>query len=102
MSQIATKYYNGRGVKEEKIFYKSPNLDFGALYEATAWLNSKGYNEGSLCMDEPIGFVQGGYRSYGLPEKWKNMTKTDKKKLSGMMLSDNFRNGNVKVVLLED
>jgi hypothetical protein len=100
--QTLSKTYIGRKVREEKVFTGSPKMVFGALYEATAWLNKQGYTEGSLDYPNPIGFTQGSYRSYDLHWKWHNLSREDKKKLSGVIMSDDWRHGNVKVIFLED
>ena len=99
MALLTKKLFNGREVKREVSFKGGSNITFGALYEATFWLHENGYKEGSLSHPEPIGFVKG---SYDLPLKWHNLTKTDKAKLAGVMVSENFREGDVKVIFFED
>src|ERR1700743_159131 len=99
MYQLKAKSFLGRKVREEKIFIWGKKTPFGALYEAAQWLHDRGFYEGSLSHPEPIGFVVG---KYTLPQKWHNLSKEDKAQLSGIISSDNFREGNVKVIFFED
>lgn len=97
MTQITEKLWNGHKVKEEKVF--EPDGTFGGFYNAEYWAKQKGLSAGSMDSPNPIGLMKG---KYSLPQKWHNLTKSDKSQLDGVIISDNFRNGSVKVILFED
>lgn len=98
MPQLAKKLFNGRNVKEERIFEHDGSTAFDAYYKALAFLKTSGYSYGSMCGDEPIGIMKGDYRI----AKWKNLSKEDKKELDGIVISPDFRGLYVKVIFFED
>ncbi len=103
MSEIQTKLWNGRKIKEEKTF--EPDGTFGALNNARYFLNSNGYSYGSTCVNRrtaesmPVAIKKG---EYDLPQKWHNFSREGKAACDGVMVSDDFREGSVKIILFED
>jgi hypothetical protein len=49
-----------------------------------------------MCCDLPIGFAD--KERYDYVAKWHNLDKSDIEKLDGVLLSDDFREGSVKIV----
>lgn len=100
MSTVKKEHWNGREIVEEYIF--PAHGTFQAMWEAECWLKQRGYSYGSTCKDRagfgdmPVAIVKG---AYDLPQKWKNFTKYDIDQVDGVMLSDDFRNGSVKILL---
>lgn len=70
---------------------------FESVYAAQGWLITSGYNYGS--MDgrfNPIAFQKG---EYTLPEKWHNFTAKQKTQVDGIITSNDWREGEVKVII---
>lgn len=103
MSEIKLKLFNGRRVKEEKIF--EANGTFGAFNNARYYLKENGYSYGSTCVSRqtaecmPVAIRKG---EYDLPQKWHNFSREGKAACDGVMISDDFREGSVKMILFED
>lgn len=95
MPDIKEKYWNGRIVKKEQIINGGPNVEFGALYEATEILHNSGYFIGTLDGDNPIAF---SFDSEPYAKKWHNLTIPEKFSLDGVMVSSDFRNGDIKIL----
>jgi hypothetical protein len=72
---------------------------FESLYAAQAWCKQNGYSYGSLCGNEPIALCRG---DYFLPQKWKNITKLGRDIVTGVMVSNDFREDFVNVILYKD
>lgn len=97
MSELKQKYFLGRKVKSEKTITRGPNVEFGALYEAEGLLKENGYFCGFLDGNNPMGI------SFTEPIfKWHTLSKEDKAKLDGVMISSDWRNGDVKIIFFED
>ena len=79
----------------KKVFKSSGT--FTALNEAKVWLRENGYSCGSLCRQEPIAIQIG---EYTLPQKYKNMNKTEKLLADGWIKSNDFREGDVEVNII--
>lgn len=69
--------------------------EFYALRKAEAFLEKFGYSYGSLCGDEPCGILLGKVTI----AKWKNLTEDERGAVDGLMTSDDFRNGSVKITI---
>jgi hypothetical protein len=67
---------------------------FESVNEAIRILKDRGYEIGSMSGSQPIGFAKG----YGYIAKWYNLSKSDIEKLDGVIISDDFREGSVKIV----
>lgn len=71
---------------------------FLAVGDAESYLRENGYCIGSMQRNAPIGFA-GGDCEY--VSKWRNMTRDEHKSLDGVILSDDFREGDVSVVFFK-
>lgn len=100
MAEIKEKRWNGRKVAAEMEFQNDGN-DFSGYYESVDWCHAHGYNNGSMdagARGNPIAIQKG---EYTLPWKWHNFEPSDKKLIDGVIISDNWRNGSVKVLIFE-
>ena len=100
MSEITQKLWNGRIVKEEHIF--PANGTFVAFWDAETWLKNNDYRWGSTCKNRMTGQecpVAIQKESYDLPQKWIHFDNNDKADIDGVMISDDFRNGSVKILI---
>ena len=95
-SREFAKYILRREIKESKEFMIS-NEDYGNFYSATQYLFDNTYSCGSMSLQMPIPIVLGTY--YGIPQKWYNLSEGQKKNVDGVILSDDFRNGTVKILI---
>lgn len=91
---MTNKFLN-RPIKVCHIFKKRG--DFQSLYAAERWCSENGYECGSLDgLGQPIALKKG---EYDLPQKWHNFNVAQKKSIDGYMISSNWREGEVKVVI---
>lgn len=98
----ASKYWNGRKVKSEKIIPAgSGKVKFGACYEAEAELVKEGYIIGTLDGSNPIGIW---YNKGSLPvfTKWHSLSKERKNELAGVLVSEDFENKDVKIIFFNN
>lgn len=86
--------YLGRIVKEKYTFFAEGT--FESFYMAQAWCAKHGYEEGSMCSPMPIGIMKG---EYTLPWKWKNLNKKERQMVDGVIVSNDFRNGQVEIYI---
>ncbi len=93
MSKIIDKLWNGRKVAKEVDVKWGGKTEFGALYEAESINGSQGYYTGRLDGNNPIGFSE-----FSAPGKWHTLTREEKNDLNGVLISDNFRAGDVKII----
>lgn len=98
MTKAIAKIWNGRKIKEEKTIIRGPNVEFGALYEAEDYLASLDIiiKTGWLDGNNPIGLA----KEY-IPSKWHNLSQADKDKLDGVLVSEDFKLSNVKIIFFE-
>lgn len=94
--------YNGRKIIQEKEFKEQGT--FKSMYAAMRWLKENGYEYGSTCKDRTYGgnmpvAIQKG--EYDLPQKWINFDIEDKKSVDGVIVSNDFREGSVIVLIFE-
>jgi hypothetical protein len=68
--------------------------DFKAYYAASKQLAEAGFSIGEMQSDNPIGFKEGKFDI----AKWDHLSSDDKKKLSGILRSEDFRAGPVTIV----
>lgn len=74
---------------------------FSGYYEACHWCSTHGYSYGSMDAGgrkNPIAIVKG---QYDLSQKWHNLSAVEKKYIDGVMESNNWRNGSVKILIFE-
>lgn len=89
--------YLQQEVIEEKAF-KVPGT-WQSMWAAQAWLKDNGYNYGSSCaVHKEIAITKG---EYDLPQKWKNFNKLEKSLVDGVMVSNDYREGEVKIYLFK-
>lgn len=75
--------------------YFEPDGTFGAITNARTWLKKQGdYVIGSMYYDKPIGFKKGT----GYIAKWKGISPSEWKDLDGILVSDDFKEGGVKIL----
>ena len=86
--------YLNRNVAHVELF--KANGTFKAYYQAYNKLKKYGYMIGSMCGDSPIGFKDSELCS--CISKWYNMNSNDKELLDGVMISEDFREGDVYIV----
>jgi len=65
------------------------NDDFDAYNKAVDELRNEGYQVGSMCSDDPIGFADNADIKY--IAKWKNISSDEYPKLDGVIVSEDFR-----------
>lgn len=87
----------GKIPDEERMFEKTKN-DFGAVTEAENWIQSMDYSIGSMQSDNPRAIAKGNLNI----AKWWNINKEEYPRIDGLMLSNDYRNGNVLVILFKD
>lgn len=73
-----------------------PRGTFGAYYKAYDRLKALGYTVGYMCGGEPIGFADS--EKYDYIAKWINIPPHERIKVDGVMISDDFREGSVKLI----
>lgn len=83
-----------------KKLFKHTGNDFEAFYEAEHYAESKGLLVGSMCRDSPIALLDASAFEYC--PKWTGIDPKDYKDIMGLILSGNFRNGDVEVLIAED
>ena len=71
--------------------------DFASVYKAEKYLKENGYSYGSMCGDEPIAIMKGDV----LIAKWKNLSTEERRKIDGIMTSEDFRGGSVVVEIFK-
>jgi hypothetical protein len=74
--------------------------DFSAFYAAMRWVHSLGFDTWTLSGDDPIGIVRtvGGLAGKSVSgRKWRNLDEDEIAALDGVLVSDDWRNGDVGV-----
>ncbi len=79
--------------KIEKVLTFFEKGTFESMYAANRWCINNGYSYGSTCFRSAVGLKKGDY----LVAKWKNLTKQEIDGLDGIMFSDDFREGTVRI-----
>ena len=82
----------GKTIKYDNTFKASET--FVAFYEASNYLKEKGYVVGSMCRDEPIAAAI----AVDYIGKWYNIPRENYSKIDALILSSDFREGDVRVV----
>ena len=75
------------------------NGTFGAISDARKAVKGQGFIAGSMCMSHPIALMDRD--RYGFVAKWKNLTTKERSQVDGVIISNDFREGAVQVVLFE-
>lgn len=71
-------------------------MPFSATWEAERWIHSLGYSVGALCALHPRVIKFGSVLIKG----WTSLSPVEQANNSGVMMSDDYRNGNVTVYLI--
>lgn len=96
-SNLKGTFWNDREILHAVEF--EPSGTFFAISEAQVYLAELGYSYGSMCGNEPIGFIDEDVP--GFP-KWKNLTEEDQKNLDGVILpQQEFREGGVIILFFK-
>ena len=103
MSATKQKYLLGRKVREEKTITRGPNVEFGALYEATEILMELHMRVGWMDGDNPMGFTDKPLNdTFSYIPKWSLLSGDDKQKLMGVLVSSNYRKDSVKIIFFDN
>jgi hypothetical protein len=72
---------------------------FASYYAATNWLSDNGYSYGSMCCGRSpnCGIMKGRHNI----AKWYNLTKKEISQLDGYITSDDYREGEVKIIIFK-
>lgn len=97
MAEIKEKRFMGHKVVHEHVFSNDGNV-FSALSKAKLQCARHGLSSGSLDGDNPVALMKG---KYTIAEKWRNLVGLDKIYMDGVLISDDFRHGSVKVLIFE-
>ena len=85
----------GRKIKATRTF--KANGTFKAFHEAEQAVSEMGFVSGSMQRNAPIGLMDS--ETCCSVSKWRNMSDTEHTELDGLILSDDFREGDVVVVM---
>lgn len=94
-SKPRTELWSGRKVESRLVFKEEGT--FESYYKAIGWLHRNGYSYGSTSVNSPVGIMLGDYNI----QKWHNLSVEDIKALHGVMVSDDFREGQVEIILFK-
>lgn len=89
-----------REIKQEITFKEKGT--FQSMYAAQSWLRENGYSYGSTskdrktCQNLPVAICFGNYVA---PQKWANFDDDDVESVDGIMTSNDWREGEVKVII---
>lgn len=87
--------WNGRPI-EKRITFKEKGT-FESYYKASTWLDENGYSKGSMARTMPIGLLKGDFNI----AKWYNLGNEDIASLDGVLVSNDFREGQAEVILFK-
>lgn len=79
--------------------FENNNAEWSAFYHAKRWLLENGYSFGSTDIGPYVPIVKG---DYNIPQKYKNLSKSDIENLAGVICFVDYRNGRVEIRLFED
>lgn len=71
---------------------------FQSFYASIAWLHKNGYSYGSTDTGRNVAVQKG---EYTLTQKWKNFDDEEKELVDGVIYSEDYREGDVYVLLLD-
>lgn len=99
-NKLSPKEFDKYFLREFKFnVFNESNSDFSNLGLASCWLFENGYSNGSISFEMPVPIQIGS--EYKLHQKWYNLTEEEKMNIDGVMLSDDFRNGAVKILIFK-
>jgi len=79
--------------------FKSNGRSFSSFYEAEQMAKDLMFTCGSMCGDEPIGLAKDSECSY--IAKWRNIPSEHRTLVDGLILSNDFRNGDVELIIFK-
>lgn len=94
-SKPRTELWSGRKV-DSRIYFKCKGK-FESYYKAIGWLSDNGYSYGSTSVGSAVGIMLGDHNI----QKWHNLSSEDIKALHGVMISSDFREGQVEIILFK-
>jgi hypothetical protein len=81
----------------QEITFNDKNGTFENMYAAFGWLTHSGFSYGSTDRyPNPVAIQKG---EYTLPQKWHNFTAKQKSQVDGIITSNDWREGEVKVII---
>ena len=81
------------------MLFKSTGQSFKSFYEAEDTAKEFGFTVGSMARNEPIGIAKASAVDY--VAKWYNIPSEARKELDGVLLSTDFRDGDVELVFFK-
>jgi len=95
LTELFGKREEKTGRRIQYAVYFKPSGTFGAINNARTWLKEQGdYVIGSMGGGDPIGFS----KDVEYISKWVNIAPVEYKSLDGVFISDDFREGGVKIL----
>lgn len=85
--------WNGREVKQKLTFAKKGT--FESVSAAEMWCEKNKWAVGSMQREAPRGMMKGDYDI----SKWRNLDPDEISALGGVMISDDFREGSVDILI---
>ena len=95
-NDLVGKPYNNRNVPNLDVVYAVEFVSmktFDAYYKTESYLEDMGYIVGDMQRNNPIGFSD----EFRIP-KWDKMSSEEQSQLDGVIISDDFREGNVTIL----
>jgi len=94
--ELLNKHGLGHRKIKEVLYFKKGD-DFRASYNAEEKAKAMGFTVGSMCQASPIGLACA--EKYGYVAKWYNIRPDERAELSGVLLSEYFREDDVYLVV---
>jgi len=85
------------GKKVAEVIYFPATGTFEAFRKAEEVVGDLGYTIGRMCMDKPIPFA----KNVSYIAKWFNIAPEDRNRIEGGLISSDFREGAVSLVIFE-
>ena len=101
METIINNTFLGKQINYKQTFFSiTEDSSYKALYRAEEWLEDNGYVYGMLDGNLPIAVQKGpDFSYYSLPDTWSEFNDEDKSVVDGVLLSEDFENNNVILLL---
>ena len=88
--------WNGRPIEKRIVFDEKGTFD--SYNTACRWLEANGYSHGSMARNLPIALLKG--KNLSIP-KWGYLDKQDIAALDGVLVSDDFREGQAEIIIFK-
>jgi hypothetical protein len=96
-STVASAKQKQKKDKKMKVIEFKNKGTFTAYWEAEGWCHANGYSVGSMCKSLPTAVLKG---KHNIP-KWHNLSESEKENVDGIIISPDFRDGDVKLIIYE-